>query len=92
MDRMYVYNSQKDIFKIIGGTMQDKIGEAAGQVWSVLAKSKTPVNVSDLPKLANLKTHLAYQGLGWLAREGKVAYQTKGQKTTVSLCHAECVC
>ncbi|HPD46357.1 MAG TPA: winged helix-turn-helix domain-containing protein [Anaerohalosphaeraceae bacterium] len=69
--------------------MQEQIGQAAGKVWQVLSKKGT-VNVSDLPKLTGLKSQIAYQGLGWLAREGKLTYETKGQRTTVSLAPAEC--
>lgn len=73
-----------------GRDMEEKIGTAAGQIWELLASRKTAVNVSDIPKLAKLKTQIAYQGLGWLAREGKISYETKGQKTTVSLATADC--
>lgn len=72
--------------------MEETIGNAAGAIWTVLSESKNPISVSELPKLTKLKTQVAYQGLGWLAREGKVEYQTKGQKTLVSLCNAECFC
>ena len=73
-----------------GRDMEEKIGLAAGQIWESLANRKTPVSVSDIPKLTKLKTQIAYQGLGWLAREGKISYETKGQKTLVSLATADC--
>ena len=72
--------------------MEEKIGQAAGQIWQVLADANKPVNIADLGKLTKLKTQIAYQGLGWLAREGKIAYATKGAKTSVSLCGVECTC
>ena len=72
--------------------MEETIGNAAGVIWTVLSERKNPVNITELPKLTKLKTQIAYQGLGWLAREGKVEYHTKGQKTSVSLCSAECFC
>jgi hypothetical protein len=72
--------------------MEEQIGHAAGQIWEVLSQRKNPVGVSDLPKLTKLKTQVAYQGLGWLAREGKVSYHTNGAKTSVSLAHAGCTC
>ncbi|MBE0534325.1 MAG: winged helix-turn-helix domain-containing protein [Phycisphaerae bacterium] len=72
--------------------MEEQIGQAAGKIWEVLSKKKSNVNISDLPKLTGMKSQLAYQGLGWLAREGKVCYQTKGQRTSVCLSGAECVC
>ena len=70
--------------------MQDQIGAAAGQVWQCLSECSKPVSVSEIPKLSGLKSPLAYQGLGWLAREGKVWFEKKGQKTLVSLSMACC--
>ena len=72
--------------------MEERIGQAAGQIWQALAEAKKSVNIADLGKLTKLKTQLAYQGLGWLAREGKIVYQTNGAKTSVSLAPAECIC
>ena len=72
--------------------MQETIGQAAGQIWQVLSTKDSPVSIADLPKLTKLKAQVAYQGLGWLAREGKVSYETKGTKTLVSLLPAECYC
>jgi Mn-dependent DtxR family transcriptional regulator len=64
--------------------MKDKIGETAGGIWKIL-KKKGEVNVTQLPKLLNEKSAIVYQGLGWLAREDKVQYQTRETKTFVSL-------
>ncbi len=72
--------------------MEERIGQAAGQIWQALVEAKKPVNITDLGKLTKLKTQIAYQGLGWLAKEGKIVYQTKGTKTSVSLAPAECTC
>lgn len=71
--------------------MVDKIGSAAGQIWKMLAVAKTPVNITDIPKRTNLPAQIAFQGLGWLAREGKIEYQQKGRSIYVSLCSAEYV-
>ncbi len=68
--------------------MKDKIGETAGGIWKIL-KKKGEVNVAQLPKLLNEKSAVVYQGLGWLAREDKVEYQTREAKTFVSLSDAE---
>lgn len=73
-----------------GASMEEQIGSAAGQVWTYLAKRKAPVSLTDLPKLVDLKPQLAYMGLGWLAREGKLCYETKAGKTTVGLVPTEC--
>jgi hypothetical protein len=65
--------------------MIDTIGEAAGRVWNILLEAESPVGLTDIPKRAQLKTQIAYQALGWLAREGKVEYFKKGRKTEVIL-------
>jgi len=68
--------------------MRDKIGVTAGNIWKIL-KNREEVNVSQLPKLLNEKSVIVYQGLGWLAREDKIEYQTKDMKTFVSLSKGE---
>jgi hypothetical protein len=68
--------------------MKDKIGETAGGIWKVL-KKKGEINVAQLPRLLNEKSAIVYQGLGWLAREDKIMYQTREAKTFVSLSDAE---
>ena len=68
--------------------MIDTIGQAAGQIWTVLSNAEGPVGITEVPKRAQLKTQIAYQALGWLAREGKVEYQSKGRKTEVVLMDA----
>ena len=68
--------------------MIDTIGQAAGRVWTVLSEAQGPVGITEVPKRAHLKTQIAYQALGWLAREGKVVYHSKGRKTEVVLMDA----
>ncbi|MCI0499613.1 MAG: winged helix-turn-helix domain-containing protein [Planctomycetales bacterium] len=72
--------------------MNDTIGQAAGIIWSMLAKATAPINIADIPKKTNLTSQVAYQGLGWLAREGKLEYQQKGRSIYVSLVSAGCTC
>ena len=71
--------------------MEEQIGQAAGRIWQALSK-KSGVNVADLPKITGLKSQVAYMGLGWLARESKLSFETKGERTNVSLTQSECVC
>ena len=68
--------------------MRDKIGETAGEIWKIL-KNQGEVNVAQLPKLLDEKSTIVYQGLGWLARENKIEYQTKAAKTFVFLTETE---
>jgi hypothetical protein len=68
--------------------MIETIGQAAGQVWTTLAQAEGPMGLTEVPKRTHLKTQIAYQALGWLAREGKVEYRSKGRKTEVVLIDA----
>lgn len=65
--------------------MNEKIGQAAGIIWHLLAAAANPINITDIPKRTNLTSLMAYQGLGWLAREGKLEYTQKGRSIYVSL-------
>ncbi|MHC5083631.1 MAG: winged helix-turn-helix domain-containing protein [Planctomycetota bacterium] len=72
--------------------MQENIGKAAGYIWDMLSEADRPVNITDVPKKTRLSATVAYQGLGWLAREGKLQYTQKGRSTYVCLSGVECVC
>ncbi|NLK41155.1 MAG: winged helix-turn-helix domain-containing protein [Planctomycetes bacterium] len=65
--------------------MREIVGQAAGQIWHLLANSTEPVNITDIPKRTKLTAQIAYQGLGWLAREDKIEYIQKGRSILVSL-------
>ena len=64
--------------------MERVIGEAAGKVWKAL-KEKGSLVKSEIPKAAGLSAELANQAIGWLAREGKLAEDTKGRPGAVKL-------
>jgi hypothetical protein len=68
--------------------MKEKIGEAAGRVWETLI-SKAEIGLTELPRVLKLKSDIAYQALGWLAREDKIHYRTKAGKVYVSLVEKE---
>ena len=68
--------------------MKDRIIETAGRSWRLLGQ-KGEISVADLAKLLNEKNEVAYQALGWLAREDKVSYSDKNGKTFVSLIESE---
>ena len=65
--------------------MHENIGQAAGQVWHLLANTAEPINITDIPKKTKLTAQIAYQGLGWLACEQKVNYIQKGRSILVCL-------
>ncbi len=65
--------------------MEETIGNAAGQIWNLLADAQAPIKISELPRRSKLKSEVAYQALGWLAREEKIAYCQDGKKKCVRL-------
>jgi hypothetical protein len=75
--------------KIKGGNdMKEKIGNTAGKIWEVL-RAKGEVNIAQLPRTLKQPSVIVYQALGWLAREDKLKYKSKANKTYVSLVDSE---
>lgn len=68
--------------------MREQVGETAGKIWKMLGQ-KGEVNITMLPKLLKEKGEVAYQGLGWLAHEGKIVYKKKENKNFVALTDSE---
>jgi len=64
--------------------MKDQIGHTAGRIWQTL-NDQDEVSLTRIPKLVGEKDTVVYQALGWLAREDKIEYQTKSNRTLVSL-------
>ena len=64
--------------------MKEKIIKTAGSIWNAL-REKDKVEISRLPKMVGEKTVIVYQAIGWLAREDKIVYHKKGDKTYISL-------
>lgn len=62
--------------------MERNIGEAAGAVWRVL-HSNGPMSQKQVYRSTGLASDVANQGIGWLAREGKVVLtqSRKGHRT-----------
>jgi len=65
--------------------MQEKIGQAAGQIWNFLAANPDPISVANLSKKTELNSQMTAMGLGWLARENKLRFEEKGKTLTVTL-------
>ena len=68
--------------------MKEKIGEAAGKIWSILRENEE-VAISQFPRMIKEKTLIVHQALGWLAREDKIVYRAKGNKIYVALLESE---
>jgi len=64
--------------------MEAKVGEAAGKVWQAL-HANGPMDKSALTKATGLSSDLVNQGIGWLAREGKIGCQGNGKRRQFTL-------
>ncbi|MCZ7645647.1 MAG: winged helix-turn-helix domain-containing protein [Planctomycetota bacterium] len=58
--------------------MEQIIGEHAGQVWELL-NEKGEQSTSNIAKALKLKAADVDRALGWLAREGKLAFNGGGK-------------
>jgi hypothetical protein len=62
----------------------ESIGMAAGIVWQYLNENGA-VTLSKLARDIDAPRDLVMQGVGWLAREGKVAFQEGSRSKLISL-------
>jgi hypothetical protein len=60
------------------------IGDIAGVIWQVLSE-RGPLSMAKLVKAVGEPRDTVMQGLGWLAREGKVNVDDDGRNRMVSL-------
>jgi len=61
-----------------------EIGTVAGQIWHYLEESG-PVTMTQLAKQIDAPRDLIMQGVGWLAREGKVTFHNGARSRRVGL-------
>lgn len=62
-----------------------EIGTIAGQVWHYLEEQGQPVTMTHLAKEMDVPRDVVMQGVGWLAREGKVAFYNGARSKRVGL-------
>jgi hypothetical protein len=62
----------------------ESIGMAAGLVWQYLNENGA-VTLSKLARDIDAPRDLVMQGVGWLAREGKVSFQEGSRSKLISL-------
>lgn len=62
----------------------DAIGDVAGAVWNCL-NSEGPQSLAKLKKSLDAPSDTVLAAIGWLAREGKLSFETSGKAVTVSL-------
>ena len=63
--------------------MEEKIAECATKILALLEKTGE-VNILRLSELLGERSVVAYQALGWLAREQKIRYEQKGSQVFIS--------
>lgn len=71
-------------FVEVNGDDLAQIGAVAGQVWQFL-HMHGPVTLSKLAKGVEVPRDLVMQGVGWLAREGKVRFDETPRSKVISL-------
>ncbi len=64
---------------------QERIGTAAGIVWTQLNKNPEGVTLNALKKIKGLTADEVVAAVGWLAREGKLAFTSEKKKTLIAL-------
>lgn len=64
--------------------MLQTVGEIAGKIWNYLDENGEST-LTSLKKELDIKPEQATLSLGWLAREGKVEMEKKGNSVKVSL-------
>ena len=60
------------------------IGSMAGNIWQFLS-TNGPVTVAKLVRELDSPRDLTMQGIGWLAREGKVQFQESARSRLIML-------
>jgi hypothetical protein len=69
----------------------ERIGQAAGAIWTRLhGKGPAGISLTEAKKVPGFSADEALAGIGWLAREGKLSFQTDGKKSVVKL-QEECL-
>jgi len=64
--------------------MNEKIGANAGAIWNYLSEAGEK-GLKDVKKACKLTEKDMYAALGWLAREGKVEFETLKEDINVKL-------
>ena len=68
--------------------MLDRIEQCADRAWHALGQAGE-VNVLRLSEHLQERSVITYQALGWLAREGKIRYDQRGNQVYISLTEQE---
>ena len=63
---------------------EDAIGSAAGAVWGCL-RDGGPQTITSMKRAVATPSDVTLMAIGWLAREGKLEFVTKGRSVTIGL-------
>lgn len=64
--------------------MTNEIGETAGKVWQYLRENPGSTS-AQIAKAVRAKKDLTDMAIGWLAREGKLNFTSRGKTTELTL-------
>ena len=64
--------------------MSDTIGAAAGKIWEYLEENDA-TSVTKIAKETELNRNDVQRAIGWLAKEGKLNFDTEGRTELLSL-------
>ncbi len=64
--------------------MKESIGDTAGKIWSYLDENGES-SITALKKNLELRPDQATMAIGWLAREDKLRFVTKGKSVKISI-------
>ncbi|SUB89268.1 Protein of uncharacterised function (DUF2582) [Porphyromonas macacae] len=65
--------------------MNELIGQNAGKIWNAL-NDLGKMNVKQLKKITKIRTDKElFSAIGWLAKEGKLAFDESGEEMMMSL-------
>lgn len=64
--------------------MSDAIGPAAGKIWHYLEQHGA-ASASRISKDTALDSKVLQRAIGWLAKEEKLSFETKGRNELISL-------
>ena len=65
------------------GIVEEKIAECAKRIWTLLEDTRE-VNILRLSEVLGERSVIAYQALGWLARDKKIRYEQRGSQVFIS--------
>lgn len=64
--------------------MNDAIGIAAGTIWEYLEQNGT-ASASKIGKETGLDSKVLQRAIGWLSKEDKLSFETKGRNELIGL-------